>query len=233
MNTRTSVNAPPGSGSCRGGFTLIELLTVIAIIGILAAILIPVVGAARERARSSKCVSNLRSTSTAFISHILENDGRLRTFTGGSNTRWLWTRELRDQGYFGRNSESLQCPSWDNGRIHDWDAYGVNVFDPNSTRDSDSGTNLYMMNFNSSDINPTRYILLADSLNGAGRQIFRLWSNDANSNGGIHLRHNDRANVAFLDGHVESLGADQLGKLEPVLRGGYDFDGNPIEFPQD
>lgn len=87
------------------------------------------------------------------------------------------------------------------------------------------------MNFNRTDIDPSRYMLMADSLNSAGRQIFRLWANDANGIGSIHLRHNDRANVAFLDGHVEALGPDSLGKLDPTLHGGYDFDGNPIEFP--
>ena len=47
-------------GSRRSGFTLIELLTVIAIIGLLGAILIPVVGGIRERAEASKSAGNLR-----------------------------------------------------------------------------------------------------------------------------------------------------------------------------
>lgn len=49
----------------RGGFTLVELLAVIAIVGVLAAIVIPVVGSVRETARAGTCVSNLRQIGTA------------------------------------------------------------------------------------------------------------------------------------------------------------------------
>lgn len=55
-------------------FTLIELLTVIAIIGILAAILIPVVGSVRENARQAQCGSNQRQIALAVLMYESENN---------------------------------------------------------------------------------------------------------------------------------------------------------------
>src|SRR5438874_12306579 len=58
----------------RPGFTLIELLVVIAIIAILAAILFPVFARARESARRSTCMSNLKQVGTSTMMYLQDYD---------------------------------------------------------------------------------------------------------------------------------------------------------------
>ena len=61
----------------RRAFTLLELLIVIAILGVLMALLLPALGRARESARRASCLSNLRQVHQSFLLFAEEHDGRV------------------------------------------------------------------------------------------------------------------------------------------------------------
>lgn len=99
------------------GFTLIELLTVIAIIGILAAILIPTVGSVREKAKQVQCANNLRQWGMAINLYSAENKNTY--YVVGNNNR-AWSQVGTGAGiysrYFSRETrldygEMLLCPT--------------------------------------------------------------------------------------------------------------------------
>jgi prepilin-type N-terminal cleavage/methylation domain-containing protein len=101
----------------RRGFTLIELLVVIAIIAILAAILFPVFARARDKARQTACLSNLRQMGMAMIQYVADYDGVYpynlgprATDSGGDENYWDGAPYVRVLMPYMKNSQLPFCP---------------------------------------------------------------------------------------------------------------------------
>jgi prepilin-type N-terminal cleavage/methylation domain-containing protein len=69
----------------RGGFTLVELLIVIAILGLLVALVLPAANRARESARRIQCLSNLRQLATAVLAYVADDSGQCLPDAGSGN----------------------------------------------------------------------------------------------------------------------------------------------------
>ncbi len=188
-------------------FTLIELLTVIAIIGILAAIIIPTVGKVRSTARRSQCASNLRQIGMAFLLYAQENKNTLPAVYMPATPP-----ELPDPGYWyqpiaiamGRDKDDM----WKKEQSFFFcRAAPPEELPPHYTMShAVSGKNLDKIDA------PSRRVVAADGTGGSGAGI-----SDSAPFGGISAtRHDGGANYVYLDAHVQFLKEIPSESLEPL-----------------
>lgn len=114
------------------GFTLVELLVVIAIIGMLVALLIPAVGAARARMRKAACLNNLRQIGTGIINFETSKSRYpgyvepLRAAGGPSGVQFVrWEPGLAGQAYTG--SGFVLVPQTNNAQLQSTVAWSAHI----------------------------------------------------------------------------------------------------------
>lgn len=209
-------------------FTLIELLVVIAIIAILAAMLLPALSKARDRARAIQCTSNLKNNILSLTQYATDHGDAIPTvywapspFPIHNGTRQdLTFADFLDLCGYQKFSTVLACPSWkymDLPAIK-WTSYGI-------LRGTDAACAEYFdfVNVDTAEYTfmmlrkikkPTNTILLIDTVSNTGST--RGYQSNTFTLAGtfsyrsVHTRHQNAANAGAVDGHVE---AAQLGRL--------------------
>ncbi len=186
----------------KNGFTLIELLVVIAIIGILATFLVPVVGRARESARSAMCANNLRQIGIAMLMYADDHNFTSVPYVGSEGCWYNFLESYID------NRDVFRCPSY---KYHNYDdllhfSYGFNIFL--------SGSDM------SKIASPTQRIMVADSFPRLYPHMGWYYLTKAE---GVGTRHSGGANILFVEGHVKWYRASDIPSSgdESVLWWGY------------
>lgn len=207
------MNPPAHPHPSPRGFTLIELLTVIAIVGVLAAIIIPVVGKVRASTRASTSASNLRQIGAANLLYAQDNRNFIVPVRASSPGR-IWMQLLvpyadpskPDTFIF---SDAIvntiyrdpAVPERINGDFYS-QGYGMNwkPMLPEDTRFNDEQIGGWMVRPKVSTItHPTRRLLAVES---------NLWLIDDQSGTAAQIafsRHGNNVRVIFFDGHVEAM----------------------------
>ena len=193
----------------RRGFTLIELLVVIAIIAILAAILFPVFARAREKARQTSCLSNVKQLALGCHMYAQDYDETLPCVQHRSPTTFYgyWYQVIQP---YVNNMQIVVCPS----SKRTTPGYGWNY--PHAGYRLDRNNQVFL-----GDIRyPAEMMIFGDSdPTGSSSTWYRLFLYCAAAGGGtthwvfppgirnetniIATRHQDGANFAFADGHAK------------------------------
>ncbi len=182
----------------RRGFTLIELLVVIAIIAILAAILFPVFARAREKARQTSCLSNIKQLDLGVQMYAQDYDEFLPCVQHRTTT-WLWGYWYQVIQPYVKNDQIVRCPS----EPASYPGYGWNY--PHAGYRLDLNQQVHMAKIGK----PAEMMLFGDSNPGSYRNYLYCaihWPvppgiRDATNV--VATRHNEGANFGFADGHAK------------------------------
>ncbi len=193
------------------GFTLIELLVVIAIIAILAAILFPVFARAREKARQTSCLSNVKQMGLGFLMYAQDYDETLPAGNSYAGIGW-WGNAIAP---YVKNTQIFYCPS----KNSNYPGYGVSW--PNIMSDT-SGGGRVACSLGAIDA-PADALMFAEAERVSGAAIVWLYSCrrvpfGTSTDGAEYAtnlipvpgRHNGGNNVGFCDGHSKWIATSTM-----------------------